>query len=568
VTILPQGLLRAGSAAVSALRCRLLRAPLPGGLALAVAVAGMPLPAGAQTDPAALPSFAQLEAAGATIGAIHIVVDNIFDLQDPRENNALFRVANRLHIKTRPGVVRRGLLFRSGERVSVALIEETERLLRGSPYLYDVRIRPVAWRDGVVDIEVATRDTWTLYPVVSFSRSGGENRSEFSLREINLFGTGTELRIGTFNDVDRSGTQAQIAHSNAFGHWIALGLGVSNNSDGSRQVVSVQRPFYALDTRWSAGLRAIRDDRIEPVVNAGEVVSEYRRQEQIAEAFGGWSTGRVDGWVRRSSVGYRLQDNAYAPEPGRTAPANLPPDEKQVGPFVRFELVEDRYAKLLNRNQMGRPEYFPLGLSTRLQLGWTSSALGSTHDALVYSGTISRGFAPQADHTLLASAAIEGQYTGGKIRRQQFGARGEYFLPQRGRWLLYTSVAGDLLTRPDPSDFLYLGGDNGLRGYPLRYQAGTRRALLTVEERLYTAAFPFRLFRVGAAVYADVGRAWGGSNPNQRAPGWLVNAGFGLRIFAVRAAEANVAHLDVAFPVNAGADVKSVQFLVSGKARF
>ena len=45
---------------------------------------------------------------------------------------------------------------------------------------------------------------------------------------------------------------------------------------------------------------------------------------------------------------------------------------------------------------------------------------------------------------------------------------------------------------------MLLGGDNGLRGYPLRYQAGTSRALLTLEERYYTGWYPFHLFYVGA----------------------------------------------------------------------
>ena len=42
----------------------------------------------------------------------------------------------------RPGVIERMLLFKSGEPVSVRLIEETERLLRSNGYLYDVSIRP------------------------------------------------------------------------------------------------------------------------------------------------------------------------------------------------------------------------------------------------------------------------------------------------------------------------------------------------------------------------------------------------------------------------------------------
>ena len=43
----------------------------------------------------------------------------------------------------------------------------------------------------------------------------------------------------------------------------------------------------------------------------------------------------------------------------------------------------------------------------------------------------------------------------------------------------------------DPDMQLLIGGDNGLRGYPLRYEAGTSRALLTVEQRFYTDWYPF-----------------------------------------------------------------------------
>ncbi len=35
----------------------------------------------------------------------------------------------------------------------------------------------------------------------------------------------------------------------------------------------------------------------------------------------------------------------------------------------------------------------------------------------------------------------------------------------------------------DPEEQLLLGGDSGLRGYPLRYQAGKARALAVIEQR-------------------------------------------------------------------------------------
>ena len=82
-------------------------------------------------------AFGRYEAAGAVIGEVRIQAGEIFDLTDARENLALFRLANRLHIQTQPNVIRRALLFRSGEPVSVRRIEETERLLRSERYLYD-----------------------------------------------------------------------------------------------------------------------------------------------------------------------------------------------------------------------------------------------------------------------------------------------------------------------------------------------------------------------------------------------------------------------------------------------
>lgn len=515
-----------------------------------------------------LPSFAELEAAGATIGEIRVIPQEIFDTSDPKEDKLLFRWANALHIQTRPGVIQRALLFKSGDRVSKRLLDETERLLRSNRYLYDVQFRAAAYHDGVVDIEVLTRDTWSLDPGFSASRSGGANSSGIRLKEYNLFGTGTSVSFGHSRNVDRTSNEFQFSSDRAFGTWISISLSHATNSDGRRDAASVVRPFYALDSRWSAGLSASKDDRIDAIYNAGNVASQYRHRQDQAEVFAGWSPGLVDSWVQRYSLGLATRTDAYAAEPGLVAPTRLPTDEKLVTPFVRYALIEDRFERELNRNLIGRPEFFALGLASTVQLGWASTGLGSSRDALVYAGRISRGFEPADNQTLIAAATIEGQYAGGRVRRQRLGAQAQYYLPQGPRWLFYASAAGDLLTNPDPADTLLLGGDSGLRGYPLRYQSGTRRALFTVEERFYTDLYVWRLFRVGGAAFFDAGRAWGGDNPNTLNPGWLSNAGFGLRIVSARAAFSNVLHIDIAFPLNATADVKKVQFLIKTKTSF
>src|SRR5512143_388219 len=58
---------------------------------------------------------AELERRGATIRAIKIIVDNVFDPEgNPQENKALYRFANRVHVRSRPEVINSALLFKTG----------------------------------------------------------------------------------------------------------------------------------------------------------------------------------------------------------------------------------------------------------------------------------------------------------------------------------------------------------------------------------------------------------------------------------------------------------------------
>src|SRR5262249_1684438 len=150
----------------------------------------------------ALLSPEALEAAGVVIGEIVVVAGDVFDPEIPSENNALFRLANTLHIQTRPGVVRSQLLFKPGDRFSGRQMRESERILRTNNYLFDAKITPARVRDGKVDLVVRTKDVWTLKPGFNFGRSGGENSTGFSFEESNLLGLGKEVELSYTDDVD------------------------------------------------------------------------------------------------------------------------------------------------------------------------------------------------------------------------------------------------------------------------------------------------------------------------------------------------------------------------------
>ena len=164
----------------------------------------------------AVPDGAELERRGAVIGEVFVYNENIFDLEDPQENKQLYRLANKLHIRTKPHVIRQQLLFKSGDPYSQRLIDESARILRSARYLYDASIRPVAFKDGRVDLAVTTRDVWTLNPGLSFSRKGGENTAGVELEELNLLGTGTDLELSRISGVDRDSTMIEYKDRHVF----------------------------------------------------------------------------------------------------------------------------------------------------------------------------------------------------------------------------------------------------------------------------------------------------------------------------------------------------------------
>jgi hypothetical protein len=543
-------------------------------LTIALLAAGV-APARAQSDTRSLPSLRELEAAGAVIGEIRLKTLDIFDLNDPRENNWLFNAANWLHIQSRPSIIRRQLLFASGERLSVHAIEETERLLRGNQYLYEAEIRPVAWRDGVVDLEVRTRDTWSLQPGAKVSYAGGTSSGGISLRDYNLFGTGTNFSIARRSSSEvssaggtRSAVDLEISYPFAFDGHTTIAYGQSNFDEGSSRFLTVNRPFYALDSRWAAGAAASRDDRVISSYAGGVVAAQYRRRQDSAYALLGGSRGLIGGWAHRVSGGLRYEDDAYGAEPGLVGPAQLPVDRTLVVPFVRYEAVQDDFRLVKNLDQIARPEYLALGWHTTLEFGRAARALGSTQVISQYSASLSKGVRVAGDGALLTSASLSGEYAAGATDRERLSASARYYQRRGSSTVSYLAIAADATNFSDATQYLSLGGEVGLRGYPTNYQLGARRVLFTAERRFYSDWYPFRLIRVGGAVFYDIGRAWGGPYENAFGKHWAADVGFGLRLLSARSATGTTLHVDLAFPVEREPGVKAYQFSFQSKTGF
>jgi outer membrane protein assembly factor BamA len=515
-----------------------------------------------------IPSDAVLEREKAVIGEVLIDNQNIFNLDDPAEDHKIFALADKLHIKTRASVVRQQLLFKPGDRYSHRLLEESERLLRADTYFYDAWIRPVAYHDGKVDLKITTKDVWTLDPGFNYGRSGGTNSTGAKLEDANFLGTGSSINLGYQSTVDRSGYSIDLADKTAFGSFTAVDLNYGNFTDGDMRGFSVTRPFYALDTHWAASVAALDDTQTDPLYDRGNLVDQFQDRHELVQAYYGLSTGLHNGWVQRWTAGMAYDEHRFAPVTNSNGTTNLLPDDRRfVYPFIEWDLVQDEYLKLYNHDQIGRTEDFTLGTTASVRLGYANAGFGSSSTALLMNASANKGFR-EGSSTLLLASDFSGRLEDHALRNGLLDASVRYYVEQSKNWLFYSTMSATRGWNLDLDDQILLGGDNGLRGYPLRFQDGTTRALFSVEQRYFTDWYPFRLFRVGGAIFYDMGRTWGSAPLAQPSLGLLKDAGFGLRFGNARSGLGNVIHVDLAFPLDGGSGISKVQFLVQTEATF
>ena len=540
----------------------LIAAPLAQGADTMIAL----LPGKVTVDQSRMPTDTELEQRGARIGRVDIQVDDVFE--NTLSLSAPYRLANTLHVSTRSETVRQQLLFRSGEPFHRRVLDETERLLRGRRYLNDASITSVKYNeDNTVDVLVRVHDVWTLSPGLSFGRKGGENSTRMKFEDTNFLGLGKQISLARSGDVDRTEWRLAYVDPHLFGSWWTLSSAYSSMSDGSGQALSLSRPFYALDSHWSANVSASDEDSAISRYSLGKRVERFDMQERQFEFGGGISSGLHDDWTVRYLGGFRYDARSFT---ARTDEPNVavPDDRTLAYPWVGIEMLEDNYLSTRNLDQIGRTEDVYLGRSARVEVGFASTAFGSTRDALVLNGTLQAGADLGNERYLIHTLGWRGRLEDGHLTDAVLDANSRFYLRQSERSVFFASVTASLTSQLDPEKQLLLGGDNGLRGYPLRYQAGTRNALITLEERFYSSWQPLKLFNVGAAVFFDAGRAWGQDDHAAAPEGWLEDVGVGLRLGSARSGLGNVLHIDLAMPLDRNHDIDSLQLLVETRKSF
>ncbi len=489
------------------------------------------------------------------------------------------RLANRYHVQTRERVLTESLPFDLGDTINARHLAEAERILRLKPYLFEAAVvisRRCASADGPdeVRVDVIARDVWTLNPRLVLTRTGSQTDFGAGVSDSNWFGTGIAASIAYISDEDRSGISVVYQDQNLLGSRWTLNSLLINSDDGHLADVILERPFFALDTRYSLGMRVRDNKREQGLFFLSDELFEFDVDAQFAALYAGRQLFRSKRAIGRVLAGVAYSDQRF------DFPAGFPGGDPDVDrrftyPYLAYQQVADQFVERVNLDRIQRTEDIALGTQLYMEVGYAPDAIGSDGDHWLGNASLRHTRWLSRRALMSIGGRFEGRYDQDENRSEeviasafaafQFNHAQRFSLLARGSYFYTNNLPVDRQ--------LLLGGDVGLRGYPNRYQSGDRGYLLTVEERYYSDLYPFEMFRLGAAVFADVGRvsyrddapAWVPDDRSADEFGTLANVGFGLRLESTRTRRDRILHVDFAVPLVDGPNVKGLEVTVVAK---
>jgi len=459
-----------------------------------------------------------------------VVSDIVIRTQGPSfggvfgRSNLLSALVSGMHVTTSPDLVRRFLLLERGERCTSTLRADSERILRGQPFLAGASVTTYDDGRGGVRVEVVTIDEISLVasgavsqesPYVKVLRLGSSN-----VQGLGIFAAG-EWRDGGFY---RDGWRGAMTHYQLFGRPLQLSVIGDRRRLGSSWATELRHPFFTDVQRiaWRAATGTSRDyfPFVRPLVG-NPSVPFTRSFADVGVVLRIGEPGRL------SLFGVSVSREKATPtgDVVIVTDSGLVPAE---APVLDRRYTDRRTARLntlwgVRNIAFTRVEGFDAltgeqdvrtGFQLGTLLGRSLSVLGTTDDDIVVSTDIYAGVG-----TARSFAAIqmlgEGRQSYDENRWDDILTSGRaawYFKPHPRHTTIVSGEwsAGWRLRSPFQ---LNLGEPRGgMRGYSAAELPGGQRAIVRLEERWILGNVRGNA-DAGVALLAEAGRMWAGDVP-------------------------------------------------------
>ncbi|MBL4908687.1 MAG: hypothetical protein JKX78_01460 [Alteromonadaceae bacterium] len=507
--------------------------------------------------------------------------NTIFNEQD-KDTLFFHRWANALHITTKKITLENEAAFFLNKcRYNKKDLAELERHLRNRKYIRDAK---VTTDENLKNIQVETWDNWSLMPTLSFGRKGGVNTYSIGIKDRNLFGLGIDAQLQSFTNAQRSGYKLDTVIPLFQKQNTELSLRVANNDDGKQNTLFVQKKFASLTTKYAYSIGFNDEKRSDTIFQNNQTLTIFKHNIDYKAASLAWLSDSFTAYLKndddtlRFSLGLTqnkqtfksLNDNLLStttqPEVS-TKNSTLPQNRNFTYPWFKMEYIERDYKKLTNIHLVTQIEDFNLGWHVKTKLGIADGNKVASAWAL-WRSSISKGFSFNERTLAFVNFSFNGDvYDAGKNRLYtQFN--GELFYHLSKKWNIYLANTTIYSKNQYLDQPITLGGDTGMRGFPLQYQHGSRSTKFTSELRYYPHINIYKLFELAGAAYIDVGKASGQSLATNIDPDWLYSIGIGARIYSTHASIGRVIHIDLAKPFSDNPDLNGYEIRIQAKETF
>lgn len=526
------------------------------------------------------------------VSYIFIDSHSIFDTTDPDLDPRFrwaYRAANKLHWRTRDAVVRRELLFDVGDCYDPYLLTETERILRGYPFLSRVDVFGIRQESGDYHVVVDTQDDWSTQLDLGLDFETGLKVEVLDFREQNLMGTGQTL--GFFyeeRDAQRNYGVTFITPQLLRTRWDLVAR-LGRTRAGTLLNETITYPFLGDIGRRAFRQSYLREDRFFSYslgLGTGErqhVLVPVRDQRFSLAAVTRLGDRNnltlLGGGVAVEELTYPGGAAAITQVSGGNFDQRIPADSALVdrvdgllNPVRRFRVVALLGQRNLSWVQRRGLDSFrgeeDVRLGVELQVG-VGRAVPVLDGANEWSGTANLFMSREIGPTILAAR-------GRMDARRATGASGDsledvlgiadlfgYLLPHDGSrhtLFLRTTLAGGWHMQTPYQ--LTVGGELGVRGYYPDAYPGGRRIVASLEDRIYFG-WPWPdVMDFGTTLFVDAGRVWPGEAPFGVDSGWRASIGAGLR-FNFPAGGRTTYRIDLALPVERGVRLGDLRLVVN-----
>jgi len=479
------------------------------------------------------------------VDSIYIENRNIYDADSAHYDFWLFQLANKLHIKTKKYVIKRELLLRKGDVFSRDLAEESARNLRALPFLWEARARLVKTPSGRNILHVTTADSWTLLGGISLNRSAGETVYHVRAEEQNFLGTGQYLSFHYyFRDTLEDYGQFTYLERRLLGSRYYFQAYHDGNPEIGMTSFSLGLPFYSLNSQFSGRFDYIDRDRRRDYYENGRIIAQHKEEGSQFVFNGAYRFGTYNNKVRLGiELAYKdmeIVDKIYL---GGHDRVTLPDDSLLYAVIPKMGIHNYQYVQATHIDNFRKIEDILFLNGAEMRIGRYFDRDGDKlYDYTGFTANFSKYY---KGNMFFLKFSRNYWINGGRHFRKGTNVSIRYY-NNNTLWLtpiLYVSY--DNNWREDNTASLYLGENNGLRGYPRNYTTGDKRIKGNIEYRFFPG-IEILSADVGAVHFWDFGKAWK-RDSDLKLEDILWSVGFGLRIGLERISHAKILRFDLAY---------------------